>query len=69
MELFESQTIERACCSFCRKPLPRNSGQPMPWRAATGELFCNEFCADDAEEARFQNRRAAYRPLSELRRI
>src|SRR6202011_3288748 len=24
------------------------------WRAANGEQFCSEFCADDAEEARFR---------------
>jgi hypothetical protein len=45
-----------ACCAFCRKMLPIENGQLQPWRAASGLFFCNEFCADDAEEARFQKR-------------
>jgi hypothetical protein len=45
-----------ACCAFCAKPLPVINGQLQPWRAASGQFFCNEFCADDAEEARFQSR-------------
>lgn len=44
------------CCAFCRKPLPVIGELIEPWRSTTGLLFCNEFCADDAEEARFQNR-------------
>jgi hypothetical protein len=44
------------CCSFCGRPLPIVNGQVKPWRAASGLLFCNEFCADDAEEARFRRR-------------
>jgi hypothetical protein len=43
-----------ACCAFCRKPLPVVNGEPQPWRAPSGQFFCNEFCADDAEEASFQ---------------
>jgi hypothetical protein len=43
-----------ACCAFCQKPLPVVDGQLRPWRAPNGAFFCNEFCADDAEEARFQ---------------
>jgi hypothetical protein len=43
-----------ACCAFCRRPLPTVNGQLQPWRAPSGLFFCNEFCADDAEEARFQ---------------
>jgi hypothetical protein len=38
------------------KPLPVINGQLQPWRAASGLFFCNEFCADDAEEASFQSR-------------
>jgi hypothetical protein len=43
-----------ACCAHCRKPLPVVNGQLQPWRAPSGLFFCNEFCADDAEEASFQ---------------
>jgi hypothetical protein len=43
-------------CSFCVKPLPIANGELQPWRAASGLFFCSEFCADDAEEARFQSR-------------
>jgi hypothetical protein len=49
-------TDAAACCAFCGKPLPISDGQLQPWRAASGLLFCNEFCADDAEEASFQSR-------------
>ena len=41
-------------CAFCGKSLPVVNGQVHPWRAANGQFFCNEFCADDAEEMRFQ---------------
>ncbi len=42
------------CCAFCGRSLPVVNGQVRPWRAADGQFFCNEFCADDAEERRFQ---------------
>jgi len=42
------------CCAFCGTSLPIVNGQLEPWRASSGEFFCNEFCADDAEEVRFQ---------------
>jgi hypothetical protein len=41
-------------CAFCGKSLPMVNGQMHPWRASNGQFFCNEFCADDAEEMRFQ---------------
>jgi hypothetical protein len=53
-----------ACCAFCVKPIM--NGELQPWRAASGEFFCNEFCADDAEEARFQSHRRADRKASNL---
>jgi hypothetical protein len=56
-----------ACCAFCAKPLPIANGELQPWRAASGLFFCNEFCADDAEEARFQSRGRADRKVNELR--
>jgi hypothetical protein len=37
-------------------------GQPLKqrlyaWRSSSGKLYCSEFCADDEEEANFQNMR------------
>ena len=57
-------------CAFCGKALPIVNGQLQPWRAPDGQFFCNEFCADDAEEVRFQNhgrtdRKAIIRPRGE----
>jgi hypothetical protein len=51
-------------CAFCREPLPIMNGQLQPWRAPSGLFFCNEFCADDAEEARLQSRGRADRKAS-----
>jgi hypothetical protein len=45
------------CCAFCRKPLVVEDDLIRPWRSPAGLFFCNEFCADDADEANFQNRR------------
>jgi len=45
-----------ARCAFCRQALPIVNGELRPWRASSGLFFCNEFCADDAEEANFQKR-------------
>jgi hypothetical protein len=53
-------------CAFCVKPLPIVNGELQPWRAASGQFFCNEFCADDAEEARFQSYRRANRRANDL---
>jgi hypothetical protein len=44
------------CCAFCHKQLPILNGELRPWRSSNGQFFCNEFCADDAEEARFGKR-------------
>jgi hypothetical protein len=48
------------------KPLPIMDGELRPWRAPSGEFFCNEFCADDAEEARFQSYRRPDRKANNL---
>jgi hypothetical protein len=53
-------------CAFCVKPLPI-VGELQPWRAPSGLFFCDEFCADDAEEARFQSYRRAKRGANDLR--
>jgi hypothetical protein len=50
----ERSTDATARCAFCRKALPVVNGQLQPWRAPSGLFFCNEFCADDADEANFQ---------------
>jgi hypothetical protein len=55
-----------AFCALCVKPLPIVNGELQPWRAASGEFFCNEFCADDAEEARFQSHHRADRKANNL---
>jgi hypothetical protein len=52
MSAFTRYTDAAARCAFCVKPLPIINGELRPWRAPSGEFFCNEFCADDAEEAR-----------------
>jgi hypothetical protein len=41
-------------CTFCKKPFCTRGGYVEFWRASNGEHFCSEFCADDAEEARFR---------------
>jgi hypothetical protein len=56
MSAYTQPTAAAARCAFCVKPLPIVNGQLQPWRAASGLFFCNEFCADDAEEALFQSR-------------
>lgn len=54
-----------ACCAFCGKRLPVVNGEVQPWRAADGHFFCNEFCADDAEEVRFRRHGRAERKAHE----
>jgi hypothetical protein len=41
-------------CAFCKRPFCSQDGYVEFWRASTGEHFCSEFCADDAEEERFR---------------
>jgi hypothetical protein len=54
-------TSAASSCAFCGKHLPIVNGELQPWRAASGEFFCNEFCADDAEEVRFRRHGKAER--------
>jgi|GEM_PF-2935831 len=49
-------------CTFCNRPFRPRDGYVEFWRRSDGHHFCSEFCADDAEEALFQKRRAT--PLS-----
>ena len=67
MRAYTQYTDAAARCAFCVKPLPIVNGQLQPWRAASGLFFCNEFCADDAEEARFQSHGRADRKAHDLR--
>jgi hypothetical protein len=46
-------------CAHCKQPLPIVNGHMVAWRSTTGDYFCNEFCADDAEEGSFQYDRRA----------
>ncbi len=54
-------------CAFCRKPLPIVDGRIQPWRSPSGQFFCNEFCADDAEEARFQRHLRGTAPAAKFK--
>ena len=66
MSTYSHHTGAPARCAFCAKPLPILNGELQIWRDTTGQFFCNEFCADDAEEARFRSDRKAYSKASEL---
>ena len=57
------QTGARARCA---EPLPILNGELQTWRGTTGQFFCNEFCGDDAEEARFRSYRKAHSKAGEL---
>jgi hypothetical protein len=41
-------------CAYCGQPFKQHL---YAWRSSSGKLYCSEFCADDEEEANFQNRR------------
>ena len=41
-------------CAYCGQPLKQHLNA---WRSSSGKMYCSEFCADDEEEANFQNRR------------
>jgi hypothetical protein len=55
------QEVARTCCAFCGKSFPIVAGQRRFWRSPNGLFFCNEVCADDAEEVTFQNLRRSNR--------
>jgi len=61
MSACKRDTGTAACCASCGKALPIVNGELQPWRASNGEFFCNEFCADDADERRFQRHGKANR--------
>jgi hypothetical protein len=66
MDSYRAYLDGRRFCAFCRKLLPVNNGEVLAWRSTNGEFFCTEFCADDAEEARFQSRRRLDRQVQEI---
>jgi hypothetical protein len=47
------------CCAVCRKRLATLNGELLAWRSPDGQFFCDEFCADDYDEARFRRRSSA----------
>ena len=60
--LTNSKCLINSCplyCVFCGEPFRSRDGSVEFWRTSAGDHFCSEFCADDAEEAHFRNRRAA----------
>ena len=42
-------------CAHCKRPFPVVIGHVEAWRTSVGGYFCNEFCAEDEEEASFQD--------------
>jgi len=46
-------------CEHCKKPFPVVNGHVEAWRSSTGKYFCDEFCAEDKEDASFQDHRRA----------
>jgi hypothetical protein len=50
-------------CTHCGQPFRIMDGHIERWRSSTGTFFCNEFCADDAEEAAFQSRSRGLRTV------
>jgi hypothetical protein len=69
MNAYPGDTELAACCAFCRKPLPTLNGELQPWRAPNGQFFCDEFCADDAEEMHFRRRGRADRKAHERSKV
>jgi hypothetical protein len=53
------QTGAPTCCQYCKAPFPIKDGHAEAWRDSFGRYFCSEFCADDAAEAAFRQRRAS----------
>jgi hypothetical protein len=46
-------------CAHCGEPFKEKENHLYAWRSSSGKLYCSEFCADDEEEATFQNMRRA----------
>ena len=54
---YEFKMGTQITCAACGQRLRITGDRVECWRNSEGRLFCNEFCADDAEEAEFQSRR------------
>jgi hypothetical protein len=65
MSEYPKDTDAATRCEFCGKHLPIVNGELQPWRAPNGQFYCNEFCADDAEEVRFRRHGRAERKAHE----
>jgi hypothetical protein len=48
-------------CAYCGQPFEQDL---YAWRSSSGKLYCSEFCADDEEEANFQNMRQHDEPAA-----
>ena len=48
-------------CAYCGQPFKQDL---YAWRSSSGKLYCSEFCADDEEEADFQNMRQYDEPAA-----
>jgi hypothetical protein len=46
--------------------LPMVDGRAQAFRTSTGQLYCSEFCADDAAEAAFRRRKVNWRTPAQL---
>jgi hypothetical protein len=56
VNLYELKNGGASKCAHCGQPFRITDSGVECWRSSIGALFCNEFCADDAEEALFQSR-------------
>jgi hypothetical protein len=46
-------------CALCGQPLKKRDDRVYGWRTTSGKLYCSEFCADNEQEARLQDKRRA----------
>jgi hypothetical protein len=51
----EFKNVALTKCAHCGQPFCITNDQVECWRSTEGTFFCNEFCADDAEQAKFQS--------------
>jgi hypothetical protein len=42
-------------CAYCGEPFKQQENHRFAWRAASGKLYCSEFCAADDEVAASRN--------------
>lgn len=51
----EFKNAAQTKCAHCGEPFRIKDNHVECWRTSDGEFFCNEFCADDAEQTKFQS--------------